>query len=130
MTKYILIADDDKELCKTLSECIKLQLAKTNCDYEIVYAYTPIDIEYKLKDYDIVLCLLDLIFEEFGSIDPIGLASRFPDTYFVVMSAYLDMIKPDNLVFFLAKPLAFDNLATIMNMALSDNDNETPTTVQ
>jgi len=125
---YILIADDDKELCETLADCIRMQLDNKNL-YEIIYAHTPIEVEEQLQNYNVSLCLLDLLFEGFGMVDPIGLASRYPDTYFVIISAYLDTLKPDNLMFFISKPLVFDKIIKVLGLVLN-NEPPTPLSVQ
>jgi len=140
----IAIADDDDILCNVIKDCLvayynlipsssslpNKKQDKSNKDKSTIAGQSfvtihtvsnPVELESLLNQSNVDLCLLDLMFEGYGMIDPVGISARYPQTRFIVISGYLDNIKPDNLIFFAAKPFDTRYLARLIDLSLEFN---------
>ncbi len=114
----LLIADDDITLCESLKDYIEQNFTFDN----IYIANNPLQLERTLSTQIVELCLLDLMYEGYGMLDPLGLSARYPNTKFIVISGYLESVKPPNLLFFAAKPFDMLYLSKLIDLSLNSSN--------
>jgi DNA-binding NtrC family response regulator len=118
----ILIVDDDKDLCKTISDILKAE------DYFVIIAYDGDSALNKLKDERFDLMIVDYKLYEKNGLQVIEEAKQInPSLITIMISAYGNKVvrakaKELGTYSFLDKPFNIMKLIKTVNKALLKND--------